>query len=118
MSYSKQTWDTTSYVNPTRMNHIEDGIKGNSDDISSLNSNLTHRDVEFTPQWSYANNLYFCAYNFNSIIPSGYKLLCVSKMYAGGGPVFCTCDNGQRLHIMATSNASTITATLTFVRNY
>ena len=26
MVYSKQTWDTTSYVNPTRMNHIEDGI--------------------------------------------------------------------------------------------
>ena len=26
MSYSKQTWDTTSYFNPTRMNHIEDGI--------------------------------------------------------------------------------------------
>lgn len=26
MAYTKQTWDTTSYVNPTRMNHIEDGI--------------------------------------------------------------------------------------------
>ena len=26
MAYSKQTWDTTSYVNPTRMNHIEQGI--------------------------------------------------------------------------------------------
>lgn len=26
MAYSKQIWDTTSYVNPTRMNHIEDGI--------------------------------------------------------------------------------------------
>ena len=26
MAYSKQTWDTTSYVNPTRMNHMEDGI--------------------------------------------------------------------------------------------
>lgn len=24
--YTKQTWDTTSYVNPTRMNHIEQGI--------------------------------------------------------------------------------------------
>lgn len=24
--YDKQTWDTTSYVNPTRMNHIEQGI--------------------------------------------------------------------------------------------
>lgn len=26
MAYSKQTWDTTSYVNPTRMNHIEQGV--------------------------------------------------------------------------------------------
>lgn len=28
MAYEKQTWDTTSYVTPTRMNHIEDGIEG------------------------------------------------------------------------------------------
>ena len=27
MAYEKQTWDTTSFVNPTRMNHIENGIK-------------------------------------------------------------------------------------------
>ena len=26
MAYEKQTWNTQSYVNPTRMNHIEDGI--------------------------------------------------------------------------------------------
>lgn len=30
MAYSKQTWDTTSYVNPTRMNHIEVGIESAS----------------------------------------------------------------------------------------
>ena len=28
MAYTKQTWDTTSVFNPTRMNHIEDGIDG------------------------------------------------------------------------------------------
>lgn len=27
MAYDKQTWDTTSYVTPTRMNHIEEGIE-------------------------------------------------------------------------------------------
>lgn len=26
MAYSKQTWDTSSYFNPTRMNRIEQGI--------------------------------------------------------------------------------------------
>ncbi len=30
MAYSKQTWDASSYVNPTRMNHIEDGIESAS----------------------------------------------------------------------------------------
>ena len=36
MAYTKQTWDTTSYVNPTRMNHIEDGIKAVSDDSGKV----------------------------------------------------------------------------------
>lgn len=35
MAYSKQTWDTNSYVNPTRMNHMEDGIEANSTDVSN-----------------------------------------------------------------------------------
>lgn len=35
MAYSKQTWDTTSYVNPTRMNHIEQGVY----DASNLSEN-------------------------------------------------------------------------------
>lgn len=36
MAYSKQTWDTTSYVNPTRMNHIEEGIE---------NADLTNKGI-------------------------------------------------------------------------
>ena len=40
MSYTEQTWDTTSKVNPTRMNHIEDGIKDNSDALDGLNATL------------------------------------------------------------------------------
>ena len=34
MAYEKQTWNTQSYVNPTRMNHIEDGI---ADSVPSAN---------------------------------------------------------------------------------
>lgn len=41
MAYSKQTWDTTSYVNPTRMNHIEEGIYDASTNIAD---NLTTDD--------------------------------------------------------------------------
>lgn len=39
--YEEQNWDTTSYVNPTSMNHMENGIKSNSDGINALNSSLT-----------------------------------------------------------------------------
>ena len=47
MAYSKQTWDTTSYVNPTRMNHIEDGIYNASSKIY----NLFHKEtITFTNQ--------------------------------------------------------------------
>ena len=45
MAYSKQTWDTTSYVNPTRMNHIEQGIYDADNIANSANSkvdNLFH----------------------------------------------------------------------------
>ena len=44
MAYSKQTWDTTSYVNPTRMNHIEDGIEGVEAEITTTSQD----DVAFT----------------------------------------------------------------------
>lgn len=31
INYVKQLWDTTSFVNPTRLNHMEDGIKATAD---------------------------------------------------------------------------------------
>lgn len=42
MAYSKQTWDTTSYVTPTRMNHIEDGIDSVADIGDALNDTDTY----------------------------------------------------------------------------
>ena len=41
MAYSKQTWDTTSYVNPTRMNHIEGGIESASTATGTSYNNST-----------------------------------------------------------------------------
>ena len=38
LNYIKQIWDTTSYVNPTRMNHIEDGIYAVSDKVDNLSA--------------------------------------------------------------------------------
>lgn len=40
MAYTKQTWDTTSYVNPTRMNHIEDGIKNCDDNMNKVSQTV------------------------------------------------------------------------------
>lgn len=49
MAYTKQTWDTTSYVNPTRMNHIEDGI---SNAMTSSNMGyLGAKNLNFTPYY-------------------------------------------------------------------
>ena len=52
MAYEKQTWDTdtTSYVNPTRMNHIEEGIE------SATEGNPTYTDYTVTTDTNgYAN---------------------------------------------------------------
>lgn len=46
MAYSKQTWDTTSYVNPTRMNHIEDGIYENSTNLLTCIKNVARAEFE------------------------------------------------------------------------
>lgn len=48
MAYEKQTWDTNSYVNPTRMNHIENGIKENSDNIDTLTQGASDMSTEIS----------------------------------------------------------------------
>ena len=57
MSYAKQTWDTTSYVTPTRMNHIEDGIESVDTTLSPLADTDTY-SAPTTPtnygSWSFA----------------------------------------------------------------
>ena len=46
LNYIKQIWDTTSYVNPTRMNHIEEGIYAVSDKVDNLDdSDVKHGDT-------------------------------------------------------------------------
>lgn len=43
IQYVKQLWDSNSFYGPTRMNHMEDGIKNNSDAIVELNSDLAEK---------------------------------------------------------------------------
>lgn len=48
MAYTEQIWDTTSYVNPTRMNHIEDGIKTANDEVDKLDLVVTGHTISST----------------------------------------------------------------------
>ena len=66
MAYSKQTWDTTSYVNPTRMNHIEDGI-ASVDAVSSGNATI-NIPVESGgwANWTKKGSLIFVVYAFKA----------------------------------------------------
>ena len=43
LNYIKQIWDTTSYVNPTRMNHMEEGIYA----VSNKVDNLSAEDIAY-----------------------------------------------------------------------
>ena len=44
MAYDKQVWDSTSYVTPTRMNHIEDGIESAGvETLATVNSTQQSR---------------------------------------------------------------------------
>ena len=61
MAYSKQTWDTTSYVNPTRMNHIEDGIDGIPEIISNANGIA----------YKFNNGLLICTKTISGSLSSG-----------------------------------------------
>ena len=82
MAYSKQTWDTTSYVNPTRMNHIEDGIEAVDLSLLSYIKNVARAEFESTVSGggdiSYsmsaiASNIGVDASRIVAIIPEGAR---------------------------------------------
>ena len=78
MAYSKQTWDTTSYVNPTRMNHIEDGIESASTATGTEYSSGV--SVKDKIDWVFLKNMY---QNDTQDI-SGYMELLIFIKVAGG----------------------------------
>ena len=72
MAYSKQTWDTTSYVNPTRMNHIEDGIADSASGEWTLVDSKTGTDSISLPSgfrellvFVHQTNDYSISYSFS-----------------------------------------------------
>lgn len=40
INYNKKSWDTTSFVNPSVMNNIENGVKAACDNVDSINGTL------------------------------------------------------------------------------
>ena len=78
MAYSKQTWDTTSYVNPTRMNHIEDGIESASTATGTeYSSGVSVKDKfdSFT-NITFSEKVYSSATNYEVFDMSNSKILC------------------------------------------
>lgn len=83
MAYSKQTWDTTSYVNPTRMNHIEQGIYDASTATGTeYSSGVSVKDKldsfiieDISSLFSYSAQYSIWATNQNALERTGYKFL-------------------------------------------
>lgn len=48
INYQKVGWDSSSYVNPTNMNQMDDGIKAACDGVDQLNSNLSGINTELS----------------------------------------------------------------------
>ena len=95
MAYEKQTWDTTSYVTPTRMNHIEDGIAGiTNGTILTLEPTTNETYASLFARFRTASNcLTDGNYNFYTLrfrpagASSSSNLLFVPTRYAGNSVV-------------------------------
>ena len=98
MAYSKQTWDTTSYVNPTRMNHIEQGIADASTATGTeYSSGVSVKDkidnliktVSYTHQYTItANGQAHWSIQSDWVIPAGYTPIAVTNITTGLANVF------------------------------
>lgn len=90
MAYSKQTWDTTSYVNPTRMNHIEDGIANAYD---SIVVNRIDQNVDVTANTTATTNVNWGNIDRNKVLyswvwwsnPTSDSPVAITTYYNGTG---------------------------------
>ena len=107
MAYSKQIWDATSYVNPTRMNHIEDGIASVEQEIVTqryLKKSETSGNVLNVQLYTYSvhriilpNSIYHVivtsAFNYNSVYHIGGDKLSYSINSTSGVITFGNLDS-------------------------
>ena len=106
MAYSKQTWDTTSYVNPTRMNHIEDGIYSadtkTADDIPYSSGVSVKTQIDKKAGKVVINTLNSSSFSYDSS----------THMWASNNPI--TYYYGQRkvlgMYVVPTSYLATMTS--------
>lgn len=96
MAYSKQTWDTTSYVNPTRMNHIEDGIE----DLDTASKKY----VRMAENWSIDSGTYTKAFTVPSLIIFGHPYR--NQMY-GFAYALPFSNGGQFYNLISNPNITT-----------
>lgn len=128
MAYSKQTWDTSSYVNPTRMNHIEDGIESAStatgteyssgvsvkDKIDRMASNWTsigNVGIDGTVDISNTDyDVYSCTVVVSSLSPNLYFVFPIDRGNLGSTGVkfiqgsWATGNYGQAIEILGSTS--------------
>ena len=125
MAYSKQTWDTTSYVNPTRMNHIENGIAGVEDTLSNNKNVFSIASTHGTPTAQFTGNDYaqtlYCELTLTSDVSRYTNIATISPApknltvltggvytYSGWTPFYIQCSNGNIQSNMNLTSGTTI----------
>ena len=96
MAYDKQIWDTNSIFNPTRMNHIENGIESASPKISEFNVTIGAGtgSEPFT-------------YRGFASLPSGVTIDRVTGLLViGGFGVVCWDSTNSRLRIASSTDTT------------
>lgn len=135
MAYSKQTWDTTSYVNPTRMNHIEDGIYDATTPTTITTGLVPESDVSVVGfQGAKQGGLItigvlvqptFSAYGNKNLatLPQGYRPSSTIRFVAANvtkdTQINATIDSNGLISVYATSENVNLSAqNITFIATY
>lgn len=68
INYAKHTWDTKSYVTPTPLNEMENGIMSACDGVDGINTNLGTKPSGYSDVWS---NISYLTGNLAKFINNG-----------------------------------------------
>ena len=105
INYEKVGWDTTKYINPSNMNHMDEGIKeacdkadANEAAIADVNSNLGNCFI-ISPEYSDtvpSGTTNYYEPILTASIPDGYKLFGITGLRSSSASIYFY-SSGRRL---------------------